>query len=115
MRIDPIKLRKIIEANSNTLANASRECGYSANYFSNVLNRGVMPAVTVNALKAVGIDAMPAVIIEQEETKPAKEETSAGWLKAIEDYSYIRSNDSDRITAAIDRLTAVLQEINSKL
>lgn len=115
MRIDTERVKKIIQATGNSAESASLAIGYSKNFLSNVFHRGTIQPVAIKALQTIGIDISSAVIIEQEETNPAKEEKGAGWLKVIEDYSYIRSNDADRITAAIDRLTAVLQEINRKL
>lgn len=121
VRIDGERLNAVFAAYGTTPAKAAAKVGLGNAYFKNMAaKRGAISTTTVAALKSVGIDITPAIIAEQEEQPEQAEQPkqpenntitvvltlSPDTVRIIEEYSYDRAKDAERVIAAIKELAA---------
>lgn len=117
--LSPYVARQILKARGISMENMSIGIGPSAKYLQYCLNRCKMPAQSIMLLKEMyGVDLSSAIRVEEPthevvEVTPVSQESIVPQelRKIIEDYSYERSNDSDRIVNALKELTERIEEL----
>lgn len=116
--------RNIIKASDLSLEYLSRGIGHSETYLASALSRERISPQSVILLKQLySIDLTPAIRSaemdkEQEKNEPVEIKPTADtahMFKVVEDFSYDRSNDADRIVAALDRLTEKVEALINAL
>lgn len=133
--IDRQKAKRILILTPLTYQRISKIIGKSTSWLSQCLSSGRISVEDIQKIKdCIGVDLSSAVISRTEYVKaqaekiteefidnsvwqPTPPDTSSVkadasyFVKIIEDYSYTRSNDTDRLIRSIDRLTSVLSEV----
>lgn len=121
--INADKAKEIVSQSNLTQAQIGQCIGKSPAWFSQVLKAGKISSDDMNKIKRfLNIDLYEAEISEEawnyntvkfetlQQRQPIED-----LRKIVEDYSYARSNDCDRIVNAIDRLTEVIEQLVEKL
>ena len=121
--INAEKAKEIVAESNLTQAQVGQCIGKSPAWFSQVMKSGRMAADDMDKIKRfLNIDLYQAEVSQEawnyDTTKLevlAQRQPIEDLRKIVEDYSYVRSNDADRIVNAIDRLTEVMEKIIEKL
>lgn len=119
--VDAERVKEIIrKADTLNGVQISRCIGHRDTWVSNMMRRGRASTMDIKSIKLrTGIDLSPAIVEKANDPEeiPAKEEATPieekpfSWAKTIDEYSYVRSNDIDRLVRSIDRLTEMLEAV----
>ena len=114
IKINPFTAKSLLKQRGIALDSMSRGIGCNPNYLQQALYRGMISEQSLQLLKFnYNVDLTAAIesSTKPERTAEEKPRLTDETLKVIEEYSYVRSNDTDRIVKAIQELTAQIKEL----